>query len=400
MSTLRRQERSKVLRKEKTVPVEALLRSLERLADSDPSDFGFLVGRIFLMLAERERDTYDFLMVKVIFATLQESGFLARFDELKQLLVAKDVPAASGIVAAIESWTKAIETFASRKASDKIIQSLRNDYVLGHQHLSPGLLAGTELPPSNWLNKRLRDLGEKWTVSEGTKLNSKLPAVSPLQDKAARLASDTIQFLTKTKNIPEPQALSLYKESLAPRVIGVERELDKQGITESGLDESPASMAAIRRNAELASLIMDDVTDIKTISDARHMAKGIIALTADYGKLIQDRQKALLARRNHPGPQRSGVTQMNNPHQARMEAMKEVQEQILNQYKSKFHQSATSLRDALVAKLPRASTSDANSAMYISPQYGNLRQIADELTDLAQQFEKQLEAHTEARIGQ
>ena len=78
-------------------------------------------------------------MVKVIFATLQESGFLARFDELKQLLVAKDVPAASGIVEAIESWTKAVEAFASREASE----ILRADQVREGRTLAdvmPGVL--------------------------------------------------------------------------------------------------------------------------------------------------------------------------------------------------------------------------------------------------------------------
>jgi hypothetical protein len=118
MSKRRRHARSKTARKKgPSAPGEALLCRIERLADSDPAEFGFLVGRIFRMLVERDRETYDFLMVKVIFATLQESGFLARFDELKQLLVAKDVPAASGIVEAIESWTKAVEAFASREAS-------------------------------------------------------------------------------------------------------------------------------------------------------------------------------------------------------------------------------------------------------------------------------------------
>jgi hypothetical protein len=45
-----------------------------------------------------------------------------------------------------------------------IQKALRGEYILSHDNISPGLLAGTEFPPSEWMNKRLRELGEKWTV--------------------------------------------------------------------------------------------------------------------------------------------------------------------------------------------------------------------------------------------
>lgn len=46
-----------------------------------------------------------------------------------------------------------------------IEKALTSEYILSHDNLSPGLLAGTEFAPADWMNKRLHDLGEKWTVS-------------------------------------------------------------------------------------------------------------------------------------------------------------------------------------------------------------------------------------------
>ncbi len=43
---------------------------------------------------------------------------------------------------------------------------LRGEYILSHENISAGLLAGTELPPAEWMNKRLAELGEKWTVAQ------------------------------------------------------------------------------------------------------------------------------------------------------------------------------------------------------------------------------------------
>src|ERR1700736_1653024 len=47
-----------------------------------------------------------------------------------------------------------------------ILALLRHEWILSHKHISPGLLAGTEEPPSDWVNQHLRELGEKWMVED------------------------------------------------------------------------------------------------------------------------------------------------------------------------------------------------------------------------------------------
>jgi hypothetical protein len=50
-----------------------------------------------------------------------------------------------------------------------ILKALRGEYVISHDNVSPGLLEGTESPPTEWINKRLRELGEQWTVTEASR---------------------------------------------------------------------------------------------------------------------------------------------------------------------------------------------------------------------------------------
>ena len=45
---------------------------------------------------------------------------------------------------------------------------LRNEYILSHNPIDPEILAGNKMPPNEWMNQKLKEMGEKWTVSEET----------------------------------------------------------------------------------------------------------------------------------------------------------------------------------------------------------------------------------------
>lgn len=45
-----------------------------------------------------------------------------------------------------------------------ILTALRDEYLLSHNPVDPEILSGTKAPPEDWLNKRLRDLNENWTI--------------------------------------------------------------------------------------------------------------------------------------------------------------------------------------------------------------------------------------------
>lgn len=50
-----------------------------------------------------------------------------------------------------------------------ILNALRNEYILSHDNISSAMLAGLEMPPADWLNKRLAQLGESWRVSDSNR---------------------------------------------------------------------------------------------------------------------------------------------------------------------------------------------------------------------------------------
>jgi|GEM_PF-6923130 thiol:disulfide interchange protein len=44
----------------------------------------------------------------------------------------------------------------------RILKALRQEYILSHDNISPQMMAGIEMPPKEWINKRLQELGESW----------------------------------------------------------------------------------------------------------------------------------------------------------------------------------------------------------------------------------------------
>ncbi|MGA8087668.1 MAG: hypothetical protein WCA10_10200 [Terracidiphilus sp.] len=49
---------------------------------------------------------------------------------------------------------------------ENILAMLRGEYILQHDNVSAGIIEGTEALPSDWVDVRLKDLREQWTVAE------------------------------------------------------------------------------------------------------------------------------------------------------------------------------------------------------------------------------------------
>lgn len=60
-----------------------------------------------------------------------------------------------------------------------LLEHLRQEYILSHDNISPALMAGTEQPPSEWINKRLNEMGEKWRVGEPHLRPASTPTPTP-----------------------------------------------------------------------------------------------------------------------------------------------------------------------------------------------------------------------------
>lgn len=78
-----------------------------------------------------------------------------------------------------------------------IEKALRGEYILSHEHISPGLLAGTEFPPAEWMNKRLAELGEKWTVSPPSNTTRVIPPKIEIAQSYGNLRQRTLNLADK-----------------------------------------------------------------------------------------------------------------------------------------------------------------------------------------------------------
>jgi len=71
--------------------------------------------------------------------------------------------------AAATEETAALDKAAAQDAQLKArraayLQRLTNEYVASHDGITPAMMAGNELPPKDWLDQRLKELGQDWQV--------------------------------------------------------------------------------------------------------------------------------------------------------------------------------------------------------------------------------------------
>ena len=86
-----------------------------------------------------------------------------------------------------------INADAEIRRRSKVLILLRNEYILSHDGLSAGLLAGIEQPPTTWINERLKALGESWRYEDGTQM----PSVGNLKQRTVDLSNEIMLDLYK-----------------------------------------------------------------------------------------------------------------------------------------------------------------------------------------------------------
>jgi hypothetical protein len=90
----------------------------------------------------------------------------------------------NGLVGAKPTGGAETEQTSEATRRKSVLTALRNEYILTHDNLSPALIAGTDQPPADWINSRLKQLGEKWTVSTPSPADIELQFVYPTAEVA------------------------------------------------------------------------------------------------------------------------------------------------------------------------------------------------------------------------
>lgn len=132
---------------------------------------------------------------------------------------------------------------------------LRNEFILSHDPIDPQILAGNKMPPDEWMNKRLSEMGEKWTVKEEAKiapasaLTIQLPQYGNLKERTLQLSHDIEFYANSIQNMKrggrtqseqrtgQDFLINRYYTTFRPEVISIRDEFAKFNIRNLDLDQ-------------------------------------------------------------------------------------------------------------------------------------------------------------------
>ena len=80
-----------------------------------------------------------------------------------------------------------------------LITALRDEYILQNNPIDEDILAGNKMPPQEWMNKRLREQGESWTVKDQPVPATQQIIQLPVEEKQAK-----IEFSFSQKDQSDP----------------------------------------------------------------------------------------------------------------------------------------------------------------------------------------------------
>jgi len=148
-------------------------KSLPVLADITPILLA-IVGIIMSYIQPR-RESHFVTTVVLVLAGLGGSAVLSLNRIRDDASHLSEMSGLDNKIDAVQRQNTILENFLlSAKSAGKISEVdrrrgietvLRNDYILSHNPIDPQILAGNKMPPDEWMNRRLREMGENWQVA-------------------------------------------------------------------------------------------------------------------------------------------------------------------------------------------------------------------------------------------
>jgi hypothetical protein len=84
----------------------------------------------------------------------------------------------------------------------KALALLRNEYILSHNNIPASVLAGSQLPPTDWINAQLKARGQSWTIAPDERNNPAAPVLMPALPKAIKI-NGTLSCGPENYKLPE-----------------------------------------------------------------------------------------------------------------------------------------------------------------------------------------------------
>ena len=148
--------------------------SLPVLADSTP--ILLAIAGIIMSYIQPEKETHWIASVVVVLIGLAGSAVLTIARVRTEKLHAIEIAGLNKKLDKVGDQNTKLGNFLIDKGRNPISESerrrgieetLRSEYILSHDPIDPQILAGNTLPPAEWMNKRLVELGEnEWKFSD------------------------------------------------------------------------------------------------------------------------------------------------------------------------------------------------------------------------------------------
>jgi len=104
-----------------------------------------------------------YVLMEIALVGLRKRGFSMGMTLIYIALATFVFASALGFYGALLLDSTKPQAVSDEKKAE-VLARLTHEYILSHDGISPAMLAGNELPPTPWLNQRLRQLGHSWQV--------------------------------------------------------------------------------------------------------------------------------------------------------------------------------------------------------------------------------------------
>jgi hypothetical protein len=85
----------------------------------------------------------------------------------------------------------------------QVLDALRAEYIMSHSDVSSSMIAGNSYPPPDWTNGRLRELGEKWTITQPSQALGGSVPIEKARYEVSFWPSTLTQWPIHTMSLPQ-----------------------------------------------------------------------------------------------------------------------------------------------------------------------------------------------------
>jgi hypothetical protein len=128
---------------------------------------------------------------------------------------------------------------------EHLASSLRDEYILSHNPIDPAILAGKAMPPPDWMNNRLNQIGEKWAVTREAPLMRSAPRSYLTLAGNPRFTGPSATQTEGSNFLPgSPIAFNIHYKNTGPNAVELGEQADAAYLKDDYKPETQQSVLA------------------------------------------------------------------------------------------------------------------------------------------------------------